>query len=407
MKLQLRINEFSYVHNYIFNSAGQLVHICNQIIFVGMKRRLFLLLLLWPVYLQSDSGGRNFAGGRELEIVFCVDLSGSTNGLINDVKDNIWHIINQAELLTPKPALKIGIVAFSRPSFKKESSYVKVLCDLTPDFDFLVAELSKIRPSIEKGDQYVGAAIRKCVNDITWSYNDNTKKIIYIVGNGNVADAASEHVRSCELAVKKGIVVNAIYVVGKNKAKELQGWHHIASMGGGLVSEMVIGFREDISNENIQHKEIFNAMRSYNLTCCYYTPAGFEKYMNYRKSDSVAFDGGNGAFYERAYYKTTHLSKVVTPAWDLVELYRSTGLMPPVNDSLMYPDSLKQRSSEYIYDLVKVLKSERQRAIIDLKKYAVTDYPSRIHQQYISGEMDNDKHQFSRAVVNMLIKQYP
>ena len=59
----------------------------------------------------KDKGKSAVGNGKPLDIVFCVDLSGSTNGLINDLRDNLWMIINQAQHMEPKPALRIGFAS--------------------------------------------------------------------------------------------------------------------------------------------------------------------------------------------------------------------------------------------------------------------------------------------------------
>jgi hypothetical protein len=366
--------------------------------------RCFFILL--TISLPAFGGGdKKSSTSNELQIVFCVDLSGSTNGLINDLRDNLWHIINQANMLTPQPELKIGVVAFSRPSFKKENSYVKVLCDLTTDFDYLAAELSRLRPSIEMGDQYVGAALKKCVVDISWSAA--ARKIIYIVGNGNVVDVTNEYLHSCELAVKRNIIVNAIYVVGKNKAKELPGWHRIAAAGNGLTSEITLGARDDASITTVNYTELFNAARDYNLTCMYYSMNSYEKYMNYRKADSLAFTGGNLTFYERLYYKNKHFANGSNASWDFVDYFTKTGYMPAFTDSSLFPDSLKNKTQEYIFDLARTLKAERSRAMASLVNLLSTDIPLDLHHRYLNGDLMEDRNFFSRCVVNMLIKEYP
>jgi von Willebrand factor type A domain len=370
-------------------------------------RCILFIILLFTAKSGYPEKDRNDEIDNELQIVFCLDLSGSTNGLINDMRDNLWHIINQANLLSPKPELKIGVVGFSRPSFKKENSYVKVLCDLTDDFDYLSAELSKIRPTIEKGDQLVGAALRKSVTDISWSENDKAKKIIYIVGNGAVADVTYEYVNSCALAVKRNIIINSIYIIGKNKAKELPGWHRIATMGMGLNAECTVGFREDVSKEELMNTELFEAARNYNLTSFYFNINGYTKYMNYRKSDSAAYAGGNASFYERLYYKNKYFTNSYNASWDMVDYFTKTGYLPPYSDSLLYPDSLKNRGGEYIYDLVKNLKAQRQRAASRINNSLIADYPKKMQQRYFSGELKEDNNIFSRCVINMLIKQYP
>ena len=96
---------------------------------------------------SDNKSGRKDARQHPLDIVFCIDLSGSTNGLIDDVREQLWMIINQAHELEPVPDLRIGIIGFSRPSFGKEKAYVKVLANLTNDFDSLAFELFRVASS--------------------------------------------------------------------------------------------------------------------------------------------------------------------------------------------------------------------------------------------------------------------
>jgi hypothetical protein len=369
-------------------------------------RYFFLLLLFISVNSALAEKGKKKSGDRELQIVFCLDLSGSTNGLINDMRDNLWHIINQVSFLQPKPELSIGVVAFSRPSFKKENAYVKVLCDLTQDFDYLAAELSKIRPSIEKGDQFVGAALKKSVFDISWSSDVSAKKIIYMVGNGNVADAKGDYLKACEEASERNIIVNAIYVIGNNKAKEYPGWVRIANMGKGLVSEITLGAREIFNTSDLALNDLKDISRDFNLTFMYYSISGYNRYMNYRKSDSLAFIGGNASFYERVYYKSKNFVNNINAHWDLVDYYTKTGLIPPMNDSLYLPDSLKNRNNEYIYDMTKRMKGERQRASVAIVALLASDYPAKMRLKYSSGELKEDRNIFSRCIINMLNRQW-
>ena len=45
---------------------------------------------------------RHFEGQHKKQYQADVDLSGSTNGLIDDVREQLWMIINQAHELSPE-----------------------------------------------------------------------------------------------------------------------------------------------------------------------------------------------------------------------------------------------------------------------------------------------------------------
>mgnify|MGYP000241417728 CR=1 FL=1 len=51
--------------------------------------------------------------------------------------------------------------------------------DLTYNLDYIDAELYKLKPSIEKGDQIVSAALSIAVSDMSWSKKDDALKLVY------------------------------------------------------------------------------------------------------------------------------------------------------------------------------------------------------------------------------------
>ena len=62
---------------------------------------------------------------RPLDIVFCLDLSGSTNGLVNDVRDNLWLIANELNAMNPKPDFRLGVICFYDQALVKMMDMLK------------------------------------------------------------------------------------------------------------------------------------------------------------------------------------------------------------------------------------------------------------------------------------------
>ena len=100
--------------------------------------------------------------GQAVDIVFCLDLSSSANGLIDQMRNLLWDYWYFLWRCQPVPNYRISVVAYSRFSYGKKTGYVKVLKDLSTDFELLSAILYKIPSRIEKGDQYVGSALNMC-----------------------------------------------------------------------------------------------------------------------------------------------------------------------------------------------------------------------------------------------------
>ena len=370
-------------------------------------------LFVFTIYFLSfvldvTAGGKkgNDAKAKKLDIVFCLDLSGSTNGLITDVRESLWHIVNQVNLLDPVPDFRIGLVGFSRPSFKLENAYVKVLCDLTSDFNQLSHEFYKLRPSVEQGDQYVGAAINICVTKLNWTEDKGATKIIYIVGNGTVGTNNNEYIKSCQLAVEHNIIVNAIYVMGKgNKAREMIGWYRIANLTNGFASEIAIGKKSPKYSKQVDFAALTQASRELNKTYIYHGILGYLKYIYNVEADSMSLNGSPTVFIERAYYKNTNLYKWSNSKWDMVDYLKSTGMLPAMDDTLNIPDSLRNIPTEEIYNLVQDQKIKRQVIIKKIENIFKENYPLQIHKQYVSGEL-KEENSFSGNVLIMLLKEW-
>ena len=170
-----------------------------------LKPVILALTIAW-ILPQTQASAKS----QPIDIVYTLDLSGSTNGLIDDVRDNLWGMNNELNRLYPSSQIRFAVVGYSRPSFGSKNQYVKVLSPFTSDIDNIATELYKLKPNIEKGDQYVGAAIRASLDMLSWSNEKNAVKQIFLTGNGSVFLGAFDVVESCDLAKEKGISVNAL-----------------------------------------------------------------------------------------------------------------------------------------------------------------------------------------------------
>src|SRR6266498_4936548 len=67
----------------------------------------------------------------KVEVVFCLDTTGSMGGLIDAAKQKIWAICNQIAAGNPTPRLRVGLVAFR----DRGDDYITKVHDLTDDLD--------------------------------------------------------------------------------------------------------------------------------------------------------------------------------------------------------------------------------------------------------------------------------
>src|SRR4051794_4340301 len=71
-----------------------------------------------------------------VEVVFCLDTTGSMSGLIDAAKKKIWTISNQITNLKPTPHVKIGLVAYR----DRGDDYITKVYELTDDLDSIYTQ---------------------------------------------------------------------------------------------------------------------------------------------------------------------------------------------------------------------------------------------------------------------------
>lgn len=338
-----------------------------------------------------------------IDVVFCLDLSGSTNGLIDDVRERIWEIVNQVNSYRPAPEFRIGVVGFSRPSFGAKTGYVKVLQDLTSDYDLLCHELYKLKPSIEKGDQLVGQALKISIKNINWSGESGALKVIYLVGNGMVNMGYNNDYRdACEMAVKNGIIINTLYCRTRNNAdKELPGWREIARLAGGEQFDIRIHKRTPLvltSPDLIEFREL--ALK-FSATYLYYGKFGSERYKIMAANDKNAMLANEMTYESRLFYKISDRYQYHQQSWDLVDYIKMVNLQPENLEMQFLPDSLKFKTPEHVIEVGLSLKDKRNRAIVELRKHLPYDRQAIINRMMEDRDIDKSDI-FERVVINSL-----
>lgn len=212
-----------------------------------MKRIFTLILTVVFVQLVAPASAGERAGSRKasgdstrapLEVVFCLDLSGSTNGVLNDLRERYWTLVNHTRQAQPGRELRIGIVGFSRPSFGKENGYVRVLAPISSDLDKAMIELMRLKPYVEKGDQYVSTALKACIQSLEWTDDPLADRMVFLIGNGMVSADGYDFTRYSDMARVRDIRVHSLYARRQHGFfKEYPGWKRIAGISGGQAME--------------------------------------------------------------------------------------------------------------------------------------------------------------------------
>ena len=364
----------------------------------ALKLIVFLLFLLFYTgNTTSPSRGR-----ESIDVVLCLDLSGSTNGLLDDVREKLWDVINQVNSYRPAPELRIGVVAFSRPSFGAKSGYVKVLQKLTNDFDQLSFELYKLKPTIEKGDQLVGEAIRVSVKQMNWSDDKDALKVIFLVGNGMVNAGVDNYRESCELASERKIVIHSLYCRTRNNAeKELPGWREIARLTGGEQYDIRIHKRTPLVLTSTNIPEFRELAGQLTGTYLYYGENGLERYKMMASIDKNALLANEMTFESRLFYKISDRYQFHQQNWDLIDHLKMTNSALEDINMTFLPDSLKFTTPANVRNVALQLKDKRSKTIMDLRRHIPYDRQITINKRLEDRDIDKSDI-FERVVINTL-----
>jgi Mg-chelatase subunit ChlD len=166
-----------------------------------------------------------------VEVVFCLDTTGSMGGLIEGAKQKIWAISNQIASGKPTPRLKIGLVAFRDIG----DVYVTKVYDLSADLDAVYGHLRGFKA--EGGGDFpesVNQALNESVTKIKWSSAKDTLRIIFLVGDAPPHMDYKNDVKypvSCKLARQKGIIINTVQCGNHPQTRKY--WEDICKKGGG------------------------------------------------------------------------------------------------------------------------------------------------------------------------------
>jgi Mg-chelatase subunit ChlD len=166
-----------------------------------------------------------------IEVVFCLDTTGSMKGMLDRAKEKIWSIANQISGAKPTPDLKIGLVAFR----DRGDDYITKVFPLTDDLDEIHAKLKEFQAA-GGGDipESVNEALDVTVNKIKWSTDDDTLRIIFLVGDAPPHMDYPDDVKypvTCKKACEKGIIINTIQC--GDDAECTKHWQEIAKKSEG------------------------------------------------------------------------------------------------------------------------------------------------------------------------------
>ena len=338
----------------------------DSVYYIYMSR-LFIVLSLLIVFPLTAFKPVVNEPASEIDIVLCVDLSSSTNGLLEIIRQNIWKILSDFTYYKPVPKVRFGFVAFGRPSYGKENKYISIVSDLTYNYDQLVQKIFDIKSVVAKGDCYISDVVNSVTRNIHWSSEESTLKLIYIIGNGSPFIGYADMESVCETSRKRGIVINPVYYKSYISVAEEKKWFDFAESCGSNLSIVSLLQPYVFLKKEYDNKVIFSSNTVLNNAYVYYGKDGKTCQQYQIALDQFAADAGENEMEARIIFKASELYLNSNESWDLVDLTNKDGVDFLKMDKQFLPDDIKDYESAKLEAYLLGKKKERSDAIALIK----------------------------------------
>lgn len=169
--------------------------------------------------------------GKPIDLVICLDVSGSMDGLIASAKIQLWNVVNEMARIKPTPNLRVAVYSYGASKFDAKKGWVNKEVDLTEDLDEVYKVLNGLKTG--GGDELVARVTKTAIEDQKWSTDKDALKVIFVCGNEPVNQDKQVNLEDVAgMAKKAGIVVNTIYCKWGHD-NEIAGWADFSKQCGG------------------------------------------------------------------------------------------------------------------------------------------------------------------------------
>ena len=253
---------------------------------------------------------------RPVDLVICLDTSGSMTALIGSARARLWDIVNELATMEPTPALRVGLLTYGSPNRSTGAQgWIVRRTDLTNDLDTVYARMMEM--TTHGGDEFVGWVLNDAVHTMSWSPDPEALKLIFVAGNES-ADQAAHRFNFRQVARdarKKGITINAIYA-GNRATGIREHWDQVATHGGGCFT--AIDMQAGTVQISTPHDTLLIQLNAeLNATYVPFGRAGAEGKANQVAQDDNARRLGKQSISSRTAAKASPLYN--NARWDLVD----------------------------------------------------------------------------------------
>jgi hypothetical protein len=293
-----------------------------------------------PAPASADEGAAEVAPAEErprVDVVFCIDCSGSMGGVIETAKQKVWAIVNEVARAKPTPQLRIGLMGYGDADRQFRTF------PLSDDLDEVYKNLTTFKDE-GWGDEYVGLMIHKATNEMPWGTGKNDLKVIYVVGNETARQGPAEfdYAKTAPAAIAKGIIVNAIYC--QNGSADST-WMDLASLADGKYLQIAADGGA-VAVATPYDQELGELSAKLNKTYVGYGRRGAAALANQQAQDQAAATLPNGSVVaaERAQAKASLMYQ--NAGWDLIDASKQKDFDLSKVEADQLPEEMRKMSAE-------------------------------------------------------------
>lgn len=295
---------------------------------------------------------------RKIQVAILLDVSNSMDGLIEQAKAQLWNMVTtlgRAQCTDQSsPQVEVALYEYGRTSNDAGKGYVKQLSSFTQDLD----SVSKILFGLNTngGDEYCGQVIFTSMDELKWDAAPDNYKVIFIAGNEDFLQGTVLYTSACSKAKQKGVIVNTIYC-GDRMQGIKEHWNLAGECGNG-----------SFTNINQDAKEI-EIPTPYDTTLIVLNDKLNGTYISFGenggayKTRQAQMDVANTSLGFSAQAKRANakaMSNVYNNStWDMVDAVKADSSYFSKLDKKTLPDSLKNKTTEQLQQIVKQKATER------------------------------------------------
>jgi von Willebrand factor type A domain len=258
------------------------------------------------------------AAPKNVDVVICLDVSNSMDGLIASAKVKLWDIVNDMARIKPTPRLRVGLYSYGNDGYDAKIGWIRKDLDLTTDLDELYKKLNAL--TTNGGTEYVTRVCRDALKQQKWANEKDALRLIFVCGNEPASqDPVVKLKEAADLAKEMDVVINPIFC-GPADHADARDWKEYAQLCGGRFAS-INQDKGAVTVSTPMDKDLAALSAKINRTYVTYGRTGKDKQENQAAQDANALKNAPAAAAGRAFSKANGVYQC--DDWDLVDRMKS------------------------------------------------------------------------------------